>query len=249
MTPHTTIILPDVHVPFHDANLVAKVCKLIRDIKPQCLVLSGDFMDLFTLSRHAAGSIAKLRGLTLSQEYRAGREVITGIAAGAKHSAAGAMHYLYGNHEDRYLRFMADGDAGKLGEELTSPEDGLRIRDLFHVHTDWQNDSIQIGAHLEVIHGTYLNDHAAKKHLDNFAGSVVFGHSHRFQTYVNGKRGAYNIGFLGDRDSIGFSYAPRWTRSKWVNGFAVVYTMDNGDFLVNAVQCWGGKFVFNGRVY
>lgn len=246
MRPHITLIIPDVHVPFHNSKLVQRVARLNRDLRPDHIVFSGDFLDLHSLSRHNKGSLGKLRGLTLSQEYAAGREVLDGLLGWR----AGKRTYLFGNHEDNYLRHLADGDNAKVGGELLGPTEGLRLRERgFRVLTNWMEDSVKIGPHLEVVHGTYTCVHSAKKHLDEFESSVMFGHTHRFQSYVTQKRGAYNIGFLGDINSEGFFYAPRAQRQKWVNGFAVVYTMDDGSFIPVCVQCWNGRFVFNGKVY
>ncbi len=244
--PHVAVVLPDIHVPWHNKKLLPKIGHLLRDLRPQQLVLSGDFLDLFTLSRHNEGSLVKLGELTLSREYQVGNEVLDMLAV----PSACKKHYLFGNHEDHYRRFLAHGDSGKLGNELAGPAEGLRLAERgFEVKDDWMNDSVAIGTHLEVIHGVYTNDHCSKKHLEAWGNSIIFGHSHRFGSYVNGKRGGYNIGFLGDINSPGFSYAPRCTRNRWVNGFAVVYTLDDGSFLVNAVQCWNDKFVFGGKVY
>lgn len=244
MRPEIFVVLPDVHSPFHNPKLVIKIGKMLRDIKPDCLIISGDFLDLFTLSKYNAGNLGLLGGLTLSREYEIGRKVLDVFDIKAK------KHFLFGNHEDRWTRYMQTGDTAKLGHELIAPEEALNLekRD-WSIYRDWQNDSVRIGPHLEVIHGTYLTDHCAKKHMDAFNGSVIFGHSHRFGSYINGQRGGYNIGYLGDSASPGFAYAPRCTRGRWTNGFAIVFLFDDGTFLVNAIQCWKDRFVMNGRVY
>ncbi len=99
------------------------------------------------------------------------------------------------------------------------------------------------------MHGTKCSEHPAATHLRRAEASVVFGHTHRFNTYITGKHGGYNIGFLGDRDSKGFHYMPREDRSRWCNGFGVTYTLDDGSFRMAPVQCWKNQFVFNGRLY
>lgn len=254
--PHVTLIIPDVHAPFHNANLVTRVAALNHDLRPDHLVFSGDFLDLHSLSRHNRGSLQKLKGLDLSTEYKIGRRVMDQFWRRTPKRCT----YLYGNHEDNYLRHLADGDNAKVGAELGAPEDalglcggdrgrgsrgGARVEVLRH----WMEDSVKVGPHLEVVHGIYTCVHSAKKHLDEYESSVMFGHTHRFQSYVTQKRGAYNIGFLGDPASEGFSYAPKAQRQKWVNGFAVVYTMDDGSFVPLCIQCWNGRFVFNGKTY
>lgn len=254
--PHITLIIPDVHVPFHNDKLVNRVARLNRDLRPDHIVFSGDFLDLYSLSRHNRGSVAKLKGIDLATEYRIGRDVIERFIG----QGNADISYLFGNHEDNYLRHLADGDNCKVGRALGAPEDALglcggargrgrRATRRIRVYRNWMEDSVKVGPHLEVVHGLYTCAHSAKKHLDEFESSVMFGHTHRFQSYVTQKRGAYNIGFLGDPKSVGFSYAPKAQRLKWVNGFAVVYTMDDGSFVPVCIQCWNGRFVFNGRTY
>jgi hypothetical protein len=41
----------------------------------------------------------------------------------------------------------------------------------------------------------------------------------------------------------------REQRVKWVNGFAVVHTLPDGDFIPMPVQCWNNQFTFGGKVY
>ncbi len=245
--PHVAMVIPDVHVPFHHEKLLQRVTKLYHDLRPDQLVFAGDFLDMYSLSRHNAGSLGKLKGLTLSDEYEAGRRAISGFLGGRRGCD---KTYLYGNHCDFYFRHLQAGDNAKVGAGLPSPAEGLRLRENgFTVLENWMEDSVKVGPHLEVVHGLYTCVHSAKKHLDEFESSVMFGHTHRFQSYVTQKRGAYNIGFLGDPKSVGFSYAPKAQRLKWVNGFAVVYTMDDGSFVPVCIQCWNGRFVFNGRTY
>lgn len=246
--PHTTLVLPDVHVPYQNRLLVRKVCQLAIDIKIDHLILSGDFLDLSSLSRHNRDSLKKLRAISLDREYDAGekliRELESAVGGRAKKS------FLYGNHEDNFNRFLEAGDNDKLGKALSRPEEAMRlVEHKWEVFTSWKDDSILVGDSLEIIHGQYTTVHAAKKHMDEFEGSVMFGHTHRWQSYVTSRRGSYNIGFLGDCDSDGFSYMPRPQRMKWVNGFAVVYTLPSGGFIPMPVQCWNNQFTFDGKVY
>lgn len=248
MRPERHLILPDVHVPFQNDVLISKICQLSKDVSFDSVVLLGDFLDLFTLSKYAEDSLYQLRDVTLSDEYEAGRRVLGNILSAQRRGTK--KSYLYGNHEDRYFRELQKKDHAKYGTELTSPEEALRLRERgFEVVTDWKSGSVRLGTCLDLIHGTFFGAHSAKRHLDEFEGSVMMGHSHRFQTYVTGKRGSYNIGFLGDRDSKGFAYCPRAIRQKWVNGFAVVYVLDDGTFRPSPVQCWDNSFFFNGKLY
>jgi predicted phosphodiesterase len=245
---HTTLILPDVHVPFHNARLMGKVLKLARDIRPDQVVILGDFLDLYSISSHNKGSLERLSKMKLSDEYKAGWKLMEQVNASC--GSASQKDYIYGNHEDRFNRYKSDGDNAKTGDALERPEEALRLAENdWDVHLNWMEDSVKIGNHLELMHGFNTCKHAAAKHLEDVEGSVVFSHTHRFQIYATGKHMAVNLGFLGDRDSEGFSYMPRKDRRKWMNSFGVNYTLDDGSFRMCPVQCWADQFVFGGRLY
>lgn len=244
----TWIVISDVHIPFQSKPLVAKVCKLIKQIRPHGIVIAGDFLDLYSLSRHHADSLRQLRNVTLSDEYRAGQEVIIdlerALPKGAKRS------FLFGNHEDNYWRELDRGDRGKLGNEIRSPTEALKLRERgYDVQEQWKEASVTLGDHLDVTHGIWTGIHTAKKALDDWQGSVMFGHSHRMQTHYAGKRAAFNIGGLYDATSSGFHYMARTQRARWTNGFALVDINSHGDYWTTTVPCYGDHFVVDGRMY
>lgn len=248
MRPYAALITPDVHVPWHNKTLLRKICRLSIHEKIDELDIPGDFSDMNSLNSHQRGSLLKLKTTTLTEEYKQGNELLDGLCASVGKKAK--KRFIYGNHEARYFGWLEDGDNAKVGEELTSPEEGLRLRERgFDVQTNWKDDSVKLGKYLELCHGNKTGKHTAAAALEDFEGSVIFGHSHRFQIYVTGKRAAYNIGFLGDKDSGGFNYMAASGRRKWVNGFAMVYILDDGSYRVVPVQCYNDSFVFNGRVY
>lgn len=247
--PCSYLVLPDVHTPFHSKPLWNKVCKLARNERFDGLVLAGDFLDLYTISSYNDGSLLKLKDWELGDEYKAGYDALKQLIDSVGPRCA-ERHYLYGNHEQRFLTYKAKGDNAKTGSALLSPEQGLRLREHgFRVYTNWQEDTVALGTHLEVAHGNYCPVHHAKKHLDEFEGSVAYGHTHRHQVFTTGKRGAYGLGGLFDIDSPGFHYMPKSQRRKWMNSFGVFHILDSGDFIPQPVQCWNQQFYFNGRLY
>lgn len=244
----TYYYLPDVHTPFHRKTLWKKVLNAVKDSKPYGVILGGDFMDMYSVSGHNADSLYYLKDITLAYEYSE-----AGLALGQLEAVLPRgcdKHYIYGNHEDRYFRELARGDRAKYGAALKSPEEALALdKRGWQVYRNWKDDSVRLGEHLECIHGIYCPVHAAKKHLDEFQGSVIFGHTHRWQVYSSGKRVAYNVGWLGDPDNKAFGYAPRAKRNQWTNGFAKIHVLHDGTFTVEPVQCYNDRFFTNGKMY
>jgi hypothetical protein len=244
----TSIVITDVHAPWHNSPLVKRVCQLAKDIQPDRLVIGGDFADLYSLSRHHKKSLYHLKGLTLTDEYDTCNQVLDDLGDAVGQSCE--KDYLWGNHEDFYTRWLHEEDNAKLGGEVTSPTEGLFLRERgYTVQENWMDDAVTLGRHLEVRHGIFCAVHAAKAHLDKFESSVMIGHTHRFNTFLTGSRGAFNIGGLFDKASKGFRYASASMKLQWCNGFAVVYVYDDGSFNAHPINCWNGRFVFNGKQY
>jgi predicted phosphodiesterase len=243
------IILPDVHRPFHNQDIWYKVLKVIADCKPTLngIIISGDYLDLFSLSGHNADSLGKLKDIDLSFEYQDGRKGLYEINKLLRKGVE--KYYIYGNHEDFYHRELLKGDRAKYGDELKGPIEGLNLDSLgYKVLTNWKDDYVQLGKYLQVFHGIYTNEHAAKKHLDVF-GSCIFGHTHRFGCFHSGNNVGWNIGTLCDINHPAFNYMFRGQKQKWVNGFAVVYIDETGYFWIDAIPIYNNTFFFNGKRY
>lgn len=149
---------------------------------------------------------------------------------------------------DRHNRYMSDMESSK--RPLPSPIEGLGLVEKgFNVFTNWKDDHVTLGEHLDVFHGQYYNVHCAKKTIDTFRGSVVFVHSHRVQSYIEGRTGGFNIGWGGDVTSPFFNYMPRGTKSMWQNGFAMVNISETGDYYLDQIIHHSGRFYYGGKKY
>lgn len=247
------LVLPDVHRPFHNKVLWSKIMSYISENKKEIygVVLSGDYLDLFTLGSYNENSLKNLTGITLEMEYDDGNRGLDDIdSALGSNSDDCKKYFLYGNHEDRYFREVAKGDKAKYGNALKSPTEALRLDDRgYEVKDNWKDDYFTLGEHLDIIHGVYTNIHSAKKHLDVTGRSIMFGHTHRVQSFRQGERASYNIGWLGDVNHNVYNYMPRFQKDIWANGFAEVYIDSNGLYYVNQISIYNDSFFINGKMY
>lgn len=246
--PGIYICLGCVHAPAENKAMMRGVTNLMRDLgdKVRGLVLLGDFIDCNTLSEYDKGRFPVIKNLTIQEEYEAGSRLLDNLTS-YLHPDAHKI-YLYGNHEDRYNRYMANMQLAKT--PIPSPAEGMNLYDRgFHVYSRWKHDYVKLGDHLECMHGQFISTHCAKKHIDNYRGSVLFAHTHRIQTYIEGSVGGFNIGWCGDVDSPFFDYMERGTKMQWQNGFALVTVDPEGDFHVNQITCHNNKFYYNGIRY
>jgi len=242
------IVLGCNHVPFHNKRMHDGIKELMQDYKNDIkgFHLIGDFLDLNTLSSHDKGRFTAVPGLTLDEEYEAGRKELDEFDAILPKDCW--KTYLYGNHEDRYNRWMKNMDNAKT--PLGSPEDELDLwKRGYNVKTNWMKDFFTLGSYLDIFHGIYFNVHSAKKHIDVFRGSCMYVHTHRIQTYIEGNTGGFNIGACADFTSSAFNYASRGMKSAWQNGFAIVMIDADGTYHTTQIICQDGGFFFGGKKY
>tara|TARA_R110000744_G_scaffold359941_1_gene467298 strand:- start:1568 stop:2674 length:1107 start_codon:yes stop_codon:yes gene_type:complete len=237
------------HAPFHNTRLHRGILELIKDYKHliKGFHLMGDFLDLNPLSSHDKGRFTVVRGLTLDDEYAVGNELLDDFDM---HLPKGCWKtYLYGNHEDRYNRWMAVMDNAKT--PLDSPEDALKLwKRGYNVKTNWSQDFITIGKNFDIFHGIYFNIHNAKKHLDTFGRNCAYGHTHRVQMYREGNLAAHNIGTCANLKSKVFGYATRAMKESWSNGFSIDTVDAEGlSHLTQIVPDETGGFWFAGKYY
>lgn len=240
------LILGCWHVPFHNRRMTDGVLRLIEQLDLQGVIFNGDFLDCNSLSAHDRGRFTAIPNLTLKQEYQEGLRVLTEF--NNKIPKGALKVYMYGNHEDRYWRFINEMQNAKTPPQ--SPREGLKLDEMgFTSLESYTENFLTLGDHLDVIHGIFFSDHCAKKHIDRFRGSCLFAHTHRIQTYIEGNVGGFNIGWGGDKDSPAFKYADRAMKASWQNGFAIVNIDSAGDYYVQQVICNNGNFYYNGKKY
>ena len=237
------------HVPFHHVQLHRRIVELIKDQKDiiKGFHLMGDFLDLNPLSSHDRGRFTAVPGLTLNDEYFVGNELLDDFDRALPKNTW--KTYLYGNHEDRYNRWMSVMDNAKT--PLISPEDGLKLWQRgYNVKTKWSQDFITIGSDFDIFHGIYFNIHNAKKHLDTFSRNCAYVHTHRVQSYREGILSAHNIGTCANLKSKAFNYATRAMKNSWSNGFAINMVDERGNsHITQIVPDENGHFYFGGKRY
>lgn len=244
--PGTYLVLGCVHVPAQNETLMSNIRHLMDDVKFGGLILNGDFLDCNNLSSYSRGHFSAFPEMNIYDEYKHGEEVLNTLVNRLPKDAL--KIYMYGNHEDRYWRFISDMQNAKTPP--TSPAEGLKLKEKgFTILDNYNSDFMTLGSHLDIMHGVYYNDHCAKKHIDRFRGSVLFAHTHRIQQFVEGKTGGFNIGWLGDVNSPAFNYADRGVKASWQNGFATVTIDEEGNYYVQQVFCNNNKFYYNGKCY
>lgn len=238
------------HAPWQNKEMYNSIFNYLtkESITLQGLILAGDFLDLNSLSSHDKGK-KPILGVNLAWEYAESNKFLDEFK-GLSYTKSATKDYIFGNHEDRYLRLMSNNDESKYGDALQSPKDGLNLlKRGYNVYTNWKNDSVRIGNHLNVCHGEFVNVHSAKKTIDTYRESTMYFHTHRYQIYVEGMVGGFNMGAGADFNSPIFGYATRAMKNSWVNGCALVTLDENGFYHIQPLIFMGGKLIINGKSY
>lgn len=243
MRPKKVLIVPDVHAPFHDTKAWALMMKVARYLKPHTIVCLGDLADMFTVSSHSKDP---RRSLQLDEELVKVRE----LRAELDSLKPKRKLFLEGNHEDRLRRYLQD-----KAPELFSLIDTDKLLGLSE--NGWEfvgyRDSAKVGK-VSFTHDTNQGGkYSTMRALETFQSSVVIGHHHTQQFFVEGDAtGKYRVGaqfgWLGDVDKVDYMHRVTSLR-KWSLGFGVGYLDSNGVLFLQPVPLVGYRCCVEGRVF
>lgn len=216
------LILPDTHRPYHDKKAWKLVLKAGRMMKPDIIVVGGDFADFHSVSSHDKNPN---RVRCLDEEVRDVNEGLSDLDA----LGASEKHFISGNHEDRLERFLM-----QKAPELFNM---VRVRDLFKLdERGWKYTAYKQHVQIGKVYFTHDAGRAGKyAHYDAqaaFEDNVVMFHTHRLgYTVVGNAKGKPHVGamfgWLGDFDAIDYMHRVRAKRD-WAMGFGEGFMEPNG---------------------
>lgn len=226
------IVLPDVHIPFHDEALVKAWMDFVICEQPDGIDIIGDVMDCYTLSDFNKNPRRKV---SFAEEVKLTKGLMYDIRAAAGHECD--IHYSEGNHEYRLER-MLWGNSKELADlkELKMPQ----LLDLAGPHIQWHNASEPYKIRdLWYTHGNIIRIHAgmtANAMSQKVEGPVLIGHTHRMgyspTTAWTGLRGGYEAGHLCNYRELDWVKSP----PNWQQGWAVVHFLPQGHHQVEFVE-------------
>lgn len=236
-------IIPDTHVPFHDKRAWNLNLQIIKDRKPQHVVILGDFADFYSINGH--GRDPKHRNLRLLDEINAVNHELDRldkvIPRGAK------KYFIQGNHEYRLDRYIAQ-KAPEMDGLTTTPE-------AFHLkkrgwHYTPYHHFLQLG---KVFYTHDTGKAGASAHIsaaNSFNDNAVIGHTHRASlSIVGNNRGKPHVaamfGWLGDINAAEYMHLIN-ARRDWALGFGTGHMASDGTTflqvhpIVNYTACVDG---------
>jgi len=230
-------VLSDIHIPYHSIDAVTAVLDKIAEEKPDAILLNGDTVDMYSLSRFQKDP----RKRSVAHELQACNEFLDVL-----HQFGAKVIYKLGNHDERYEHYLQH----KAPELLNVPE--FRFENLLKAG----ERGMQVVGEKRVIKANKLNIIHGHEYPSVFSPvniarglymkgkvSAMQGHNHQVsehtETDMNGEIvTTWSVGCLCELNP---AYMPL---NKWSHGFAMVDLSDNGkDFEVRNYRIYKGKIL------
>lgn len=242
-TNHSQIfVLSDIHIPFQDDDTLANVFDCIIDSQPQYIVLLGDILDCYSISRFCKRP-DRIRNL--QHEIDVFYKLMRGLK---KQIPNTEIHYVLGNHENRLEKLVLE-NPGLFGLKALEPQKLFRLDELgifYHKTKVKLNNFIYY-------HGDAVRKDASysakAEYIDHKMQDGVSGHTHRlgsyYTTYEQEPSGWFENGCLC---KIEPDYLNDPDKANWQQGFTIV---DSFDGINQATQILinNHKFAYNGKIY
>ncbi len=233
------LLLPDTHAPFENKRACNAVCEFAETYKPDHLLHIGDVGDYQSVSYWLKNKRKDLEGKKLKNDLDAAAGLLKLFGSIAPNAT---KTVLLGNHDHWVYDYINE-----------HPElEGLFSVERSYLEAGWKtipwNELHKIGK-LYTTHGLYTNKYHANSTVHALSASVIYGHTHDHQVYpesfMDGEKMAMSIGCLCDMNPEYLKNRPK----KWMNGFATVDILPNGQFFPDFIKIVDGKFCRMGKIY
>lgn len=172
-------VASDFHVPYHDEKAVNAFLDYCKDVQPNIIVINGDLVDMYMLSRFAKGE-----GRNPMTEIEIARGILEAFRVNCPKAE---IYYVIGNHEQRLEKTIL----------TKAPELASLIEDIFSIFKlDEINvkgcGTLTINDNFVFKHGSLLGNKSglsAIKEMENAYLSGATGHTHRLAKYIARKAG------------------------------------------------------------
>lgn len=244
MSYERAVGLYDLHGHFKDEKAFSTSLAFVGHVRPQRVIVGGDWVDFYALSRFVSDPRRKLE---LQSELDCVRQSLQRLRRAAPKAR---IWYLQGNHEARLQKYLWTRAPELEGlRSLRLP----RLLGLSDLSIDWVGSGILRWPGLVWKHGNFVRSKSgvtATAELERLWRSGVSGHTHRLaQVFKRNDAGVFTwveAGCLCDLDP---EYVEGQT-ADWQHGLVYAEVEARGNRftvsplpIVNGRVVWGGKEV------
>lgn len=240
------LVIGDIHFGSESQETLDIFLKTVEEIRPETIILNGDTLDMFSISRYPKDVRTHTSLLDERIKYHNFLKVLHDITE----SYGTNIYETNSNHsgdgvEGRYWRYLSE----RIGELATIPEikEKLSYESIFFPHEDWSRiklvDFVEIVPNFIVLHGDVVSKvggYSARKMLEKWWGiSMIINHTHRFGA------SSQRVPAIGSQqekiirvfeNGCACDLSPCYvTAANWQNSFSIVNYSDNSEPAVEQV--------------
>lgn len=229
--------LTDFHIPHHDKKSLNAVYKFLSDFKPDKIILTGDILDFYQLSKFDKDPT---RRFTIQDEIDQAYEVFKTLK-----KLCPEIHFIKGNHCDRLRRFLwvnpslASIKVLELYKLLNLDTLGIEYHDYEYIYKGFR-----------FTHGSIVradSGASAKAELLKYGSNTSSGHTHRLGMFLKsdarGTVGAYEMGCLCELTPEYVDGVPNWQQ-----GFGIFH-FDDDRFFCQQIPIIKNEFIYGNKRY
>ena len=231
------LVLSDIHIPYHNIEALTCAFDFAKAEKPDAILLNGDTLDFFGLSRFSKDPKAR----SFAHELKTFKEFMDVI----KKTFNAKIYFKIGNHEERYFHFLWMKAHEIVGVEEFELENIIKSR-AEGIEIIKDKRIIKAGD-LNIIHGhefggsVFSPVNIARGLFLKGKVSAMQGHNHcsseHSESNMNGElTTTWSLGCLCELHP---AYLPI---NKWNHGFAIV-DIDKQNFEVRNKRIHKGKIL------
>ena len=265
------VVLPDAQVgfkkdfntgelsPLHDLKAISVATEIVKEIRPNRIILLGDMLDLPDWSTHYVRS---------PEFYFTTQPSLDWLASWISELRpyCNEMVYIEGNHEKRMIDSIIQNTIQAYGIKPANEPDVppiLSVPYMLGLHKmgveyvgNYPHGEFYVNDNLVCIHGNKVGPKSGQsvmKMLDSPRISVIQGHVHRLEmghktVWTHGQPKIYQAISLGTLARIDGIVPGGGTRYNWQQGFGIV-EYDKERFQVDSIGIYDGKAIFKGKLY
>ena len=231
------LVLSDIHIPYHNIESLTCAFDFAKQEKPDAILLNGDTIDFFGLSRFSKDPKAR----SFAHELNTFKEFMDVV----KKTFDAKIYFKIGNHEERYFHFLwmkaheiVGVEEFELENIIKSRAEGLEII---------KDKRIMKAGDLNIIHGhefggsVFSPVNIARGLFLKGKVSAMQGHNHQSSSHTESNMNGditttWSVGCLSELHP---AYLPI---NKWNHGFAIV-DIDGQNFEVRNKRIHKGKIL------